>query len=678
MKAFKLFILALLIQNTATYAQSWKLAGNSGTVPGTDFIGTTDSARLIFKLNSQIAGCLDNISSTANTSFGYQSLNVLNPNIGPYNSAFGYRALFSNTTGGYNTALGHSAMYKNISGSNNTATGMYSLFSNTKGSFNAVFGMEALYLDTSGSYNTTMGYRSLYSNRNGNNNTAVGFYSLNSNSSGYSNVAIGTKALYKSYLGHNLVAVGDSALYNQVLGHVIKDIDNGDTIGYAYENTAVGSKSLYSNTSGYDNTATGFQSLYSNKTGAQNTANGYYALYANTGSYNTATGSGALQNNTSGNYNTSDGFFALGSNTSGSDNIAMGTNSLSSNSSGKQNTVIGNYALEINTTGNYNTAMGYKTLDKNTTQYFNTAFGWSAGAFGTSTASTFVGHKASSTVLVDNSIALGYLSTVTASNQVRVGNSSITSVGGQVGWTTLSDGRFKRDINENVPGLEFINKLKPVTYHLNVAGVSKFLKEDRDGSNDKSGDTKDVNQKAISDKEKILYTGFIAQDVEKSAKEINYDFSGVDAPKNDNDYYGLRYDAFIMPLVKSVQQLSAQNDLLQQQVDQLKTIVQSLSQNNSSNITGTNINLNAASLEQNIPNPFNRTTTIRYNIPGKFTTAQLVVTDNSGKTIKQISINSVGKGLMNIDAGSLSSGTYHYSLIVDGKMVDSKSMVVTK
>src|SRR5258706_10860710 len=56
-------------------------------------------------------------------------------------------------------------------------------------------------------------------------------------------------------------------------------------------------------------------------------------------------------------------------------------------------------------------------------------------------------------------------------------------------------------------------------------------------------------------KEKIIYSGFVAQDVEKAAKETDYDFSGVDAPKNDKDLYGLRYADFVVPLVKAVQEL---------------------------------------------------------------------------------------------------------------------------
>lgn len=64
---------------------------------------------------------------------------------------------------------------------------------------------------------------------------------------------------------------------------------------------------------------------------------------------------------------------------------------------------------------------------------------------------------------------------------------------------------------------------------------------------------------AKRDKSKISYTGFIAQEVEQTAKKINYDFSGVDAPKNNSDLYGLRYGEFVLPLVKAVQELSKKN-----------------------------------------------------------------------------------------------------------------------
>ena len=57
------------------------------------------------------------------------------------------------------------------------------------------------------------------------------------------------------------------------------------------------------------------------------------------------------------------------------------------------------------------------------------------------------------------------------------------------------------------------------------------------------------------EKENIVYSGFLAQEVEATAKHLGYDFSGVDKPKNDKDFYGLRYAEFVVPLVKAVQEM---------------------------------------------------------------------------------------------------------------------------
>jgi hypothetical protein len=200
----------------------------------------------------------------------------------------------------------------------------------------------------------------------------------------------------------------------------------------------VGSHALYSNSSGYSNTATGFNALYTTTTGAGNTANGHSAMY---------------------------------SNTTGDENIAMGYNALYFNTTGGKNTAVGNGALYGNQTGANNTSCGF-----------------SAGSsiLG-NTNCTWIGYDADQTALTNftNSTALGNASRMTASNQVRIGNSSVTSIGGFVGWSNVSDGRYKKDIKENVPGLEFINKLKPVTYHLDIAGLQEFLGENNVGDGGK-------------------------------------------------------------------------------------------------------------------------------------------------------------------------------------------------
>jgi hypothetical protein len=63
----------------------------------------------------------------------------------------------------------------------------------------------------------------------------------------------------------------------------------------------------------------------------------------------------------------------------------------------------------------------------------------------------------------------------------------------------------------------------------------------------------------------MIRSGFLAQDVEAAAQQVGFDFSGVDAPKNEKDMYGLRYAEFVVPLVKAIQEQQEEIELLQQQ-----------------------------------------------------------------------------------------------------------------
>jgi hypothetical protein len=169
----------------------------------------------------------------------------------------------------------------------------------------------------------------------------------------------------------------------------------------------------------------------------------------------------------------------------------------------------------------------------------------------------------------NNSTGIGYGADCTASNQVRIGNSSVTSIGGYEPWTDISDARFKRNITENVAGIAFIKLLRPVTYHKDLHAIDDWWAEhynERDSSLARFGYAK----------EQILYTGFIAQEVEAVANSLGYEFSGVDAPKSDKDFYGLRYSTFVVPLVKAVQEqqemIEFQNTQLGLQQQQLTSL----------------------------------------------------------------------------------------------------------
>ena len=75
---------------------------------------------------------------------------------------------------------------------------------------------------------------------------------------------------------------------------------------------------------------------------------------------------------------------------------------------------------------------------------------------------------------------------------------------------------------------------------------------------------------------------------------------------------------------------------------------------------------------------FQNSTAINYSLPNQFTSAQIIVTDKSGKVLKQIAVSGNGKGSVQVNTSTLSSGAYQYSLHVDGRIIDTKQMIITK
>jgi hypothetical protein len=186
-----------------------------------------------------------------------------------------------------------------------------------------------------------------------------------------------------------------------------------------------------------------------------------------------------------------------------------------------------------------------------------------------------------------NVIAIGQGTICTDVSQVTIGNGATTVYRAYANWTNISDGRYKKNVKEDVPGLAFISKLRPVTYNLDATGLDNFLHRNQSKENQLSGAAKSKMDKALKQKEQIRITGFVAQEVEKSARELGFNFSGIDAPKNSNDVYGLRYSDFVVPLVKAVQEqqktIEDQNkriDAQQQQIDALIKGVSSLKAKN--------------------------------------------------------------------------------------------------
>jgi len=358
-----------------------------------------------------------------------------------------------------------------------------------------------------------------------------------------------------------------SGLIDPVRRHTFFGFNSGNTgPNNGLDNTGIGTNVLSNNTTGAANIAIGGSSMTLNTTGNDNTAVGYLSLDSNTtGGVNTAVGYASLSHNRDGGANTATGVSALFFNTSGNFNVAVGSNSIQDNTNGSENTAIGTSAMETNTSGNENVAVGMLALHENTTGTRNTALGTEANvASGNLT----------------NATAIGFGAIVNASNKVRIGNPSVTVIEGQVPFTTPSDARFKYQVQDDVKGLSFIMQLHPVTYHFDV---QRF--DEQQGNPEGARIAKPTNyaiQASYKEAAGIRRSGFIAQEVEKAANATGYDFSGIIKPRTAQDHYGLSYEAFVVPLVKAVQELGTEVERLKKENESVKKtneqLLQSLQQ----------------------------------------------------------------------------------------------------
>jgi hypothetical protein len=228
-----------------------------------------------------------------------------------------------------------------------------------------------------------------------------------------------------------------------------------------------------------------------------------------------------------GNFNTGVGANSLSFDTTGSGNTGLGNSSLNSNPTGSNNTGLGIFSLANSTSGNYNTGLGAYTLSSNTTGTSNTAVGTGADVASGD---------------LDNATAIGAYAVVDASSHVRIGNTTVTQIGGQVAWSNLSDVRAKTNIRPLDLGLDFVMALRPVAFQL-------------------------INGNGRTD------LGFIAQDVEALLGD-DYNVLGIGG--DDARTLSLRYTDFIAPMVKAIQDQQATIRALQQHDEQQQATIKAL------------------------------------------------------------------------------------------------------
>ncbi len=207
---------------------------------------------------------------------------------------------------------------------------------------------------------------------------------------------------------------------------------------------------------------------------------------------------------------------------------------------------------------------------------------------------------------------------------------------GATEFVATSDRRFKKDIQPIPDGLAKIQKLNGVSYH--------WRKDE-------------FKDRGFSDDDQL---GFIAQDVAKVLPEaVMVDTAG---------YFHMKYNMVIPVLTEAIKEQQTQIEELHKEIATLKNAIGIKPSNGTS----------GAKIMQNTPNPFSEQTEISYFVPENAAKAFVNIYDMNGRQVSSYAISQKGEGKITINGTTLRAGMYLYALIIDGKEIDTKKMILTE
>ena len=226
-----------------------------------------------------------------------------------------------------------------------------------------------------------------------------------------------------------------------------------------------------------------------------------------------------------------------------------------------------------------------------------------------------------------------------------------------------SDSRFKKNIQPLNNTLSGLLRLSGISYQLN--------KETPVGTN---------NIKINKKENARTHFGFLAQEVKEVYPElVRTDSAG---------YMYVDYIGMIPLIVNSLNEIQAKVDSQETVITELQKDLAALRDGppiggalRKSERRNTAVESESAivpALYQNNPNPFSATTVIRFALPYETQQADLYIYNLQGEQIRRMEIADRGEGKVTLQGSELSAGMYIYSLVADGKEIDSKRMILTK
>lgn len=232
----------------------------------------------------------------------------------------------------------------------------------------------------------------------------------------------------------------------------------------------------------------------------------------------------------------------------------------------------------------------------------------------------------------------------------------------------LSDINLKENIHSLSHGsspesaLGNILNMNVVRYNYKMQEINEkdYISSDKISREEAIKEAKEQNR---LEAEKVHF-GLIAQELQEIYPEL--------VCKGQDGYLGVNYVELVPILIRSIQELKQELDEIKGQ-DNTRITRSDTENEKKTTFASSNKNI----LYQNSPNPFKEQTIIHFKLANDIQNASICFFDMNGRLLKKLPISS-GMESISIGGYELGEGMFLYSLIVNGKEVDTKKMIITK
>ena len=225
-------------------------------------------------------------------------------------------------------------------------------------------------------------------------------------------------------------------------------------------------------------------------------------------------------------------------------------------------------------------------------------------------------------------------------------------------FVTPSDSRLKvnvESLSDKGSALDNVLGMNVITYKYKEREIAQEVSDTAQTATLEA--IKNYNQKLASRN----HFGLFAQELQEIYPDL--------VEKGQDGYLGVNYVELVPILICAIQELKGELDAVKGNDGSARKA----SAATSVSTTSTSGNV----LYQNSPNPFKEQTTIRFSLADDAQSAAICIFDMTGKMLRNLPV-SLGETSVSLNGWELGEGMFLYTLIVNGKEIDTKRMIITR